>query len=354
MTYASVLRAAGALAFGLLAALRVSAAADPLPALAADQSRVSVSGLSSGGYMAGQFQIAYSKLVTGAGIVAGGPYGCAQTPGASVIPFWPVVLGLNLDRAQKRCMKDGGWFSDVPPAGLLADQVTALADKERIDPVADVKTDRIYVFSGAKDTTVQREVVERTVELYEALGVPRGRITFIKHETAAHAFITDDKGLACGVAGEPFIEDCDYDQAKAILETIYGPMRPANSGAGGQFLTFDQGPYLSDGRAGMAEEGVAYVPEGCRREAGCAVHVVFHGCKQGREAIGDIFIKESGYARWAEGNRIVLLFPQVKAGSSNPNGCWDWWGYTGRRYLEKSAPQMAAVYKMIERLTARR
>ena len=261
MTYASVLRAAGALAFGLLAALRVSAAADPLPALAADQSRVSVSGLSSGGYMAGQFQIAYSKLVTGAGIVAGGPYGCAQTPGASVIPFWPVVLGLNLDRAQKRCMKDGGWFSDVPPAGLLADQVTALADKERIDPVADVKTDRIYVFSGAKDTTVQREVVERTVELYEALGVPRGRITFIKHETAAHAFITDDKGLACGVAGEPFIEDCDYDQAKAILETIYGPMRPANSGAGGQFLTFDQGPYLSDGRAGMAEEGVAYVPK---------------------------------------------------------------------------------------------
>ena len=41
-------------------------------------SKVTVSGVSSGGYMANQFHIAYSSLVGGAGIFAGGPYYCAQ------------------------------------------------------------------------------------------------------------------------------------------------------------------------------------------------------------------------------------------------------------------------------------
>jgi hypothetical protein len=37
-----------------------------------------VSGLSSGAFFAHQFHIAFSKLVSGAGIVAGGPYGCVE------------------------------------------------------------------------------------------------------------------------------------------------------------------------------------------------------------------------------------------------------------------------------------
>lgn len=39
---------------------------------------LSVSGLSSGAFMAQQFHVAYSQWVIGAGIVAGGPSGCAQ------------------------------------------------------------------------------------------------------------------------------------------------------------------------------------------------------------------------------------------------------------------------------------
>src|SRR5256885_13999079 len=44
---------------------------------------VTVSGLSSGGFFAHQFHIAYSALVNGAGIIAGGPYSCARQ-----VPFW--------------------------------------------------------------------------------------------------------------------------------------------------------------------------------------------------------------------------------------------------------------------------
>ena len=55
-----------------------SGAAEPsLPALNADIAQTSVSGISSGAFMAVQYQIAFSALVKGAGIVAGGPYYCA-------------------------------------------------------------------------------------------------------------------------------------------------------------------------------------------------------------------------------------------------------------------------------------
>jgi hypothetical protein len=47
---------------------------------------------------------------------------------------------------------------------------------------------------------------------------------------------------------------------------------------------------------------------------------------------------------------LVILFPQVSASVLNPKGCWDWWGYTGNDYLTKNAPQIAAIWRMVERL----
>ena len=36
----------------------------------------------------------------------------------------------------------------------------------------------------------------------------------------------------------------------------------------------------------------------------------------------------------------------------NPKGCWDWWGYTGLDYLGKDAPQIKAIWTMVEQLAA--
>ena len=38
---------------------------------------------------------------------------------------------------------------------------------------------------------------------------------------------------------------------------------------------------------------------------------------------------------------------------TNPNGCWDWWGYTGVAYPTKAGPQIAAVRAMLGRLAGR-
>ena len=57
-----------------------------------DRAAVTVSGLSSGGFFAHQFHVAFSSLVKGAGILAGGPYGCVEAIPNPWLSFWQVLL----------------------------------------------------------------------------------------------------------------------------------------------------------------------------------------------------------------------------------------------------------------------
>ena len=80
-------------------------AAEELPKLGADLAATSVSGLSSGAYMAGQIQVAHAKDIVGAGIVAGGPFACAESPASRIFPFWPTAVAQNGTQALFQCMK---------------------------------------------------------------------------------------------------------------------------------------------------------------------------------------------------------------------------------------------------------
>jgi len=100
----------------------------------------------------------------------------------------------------------------------------------------------------------------------------------------------------------------------------------------------------------MAGKGVVYIPPDCGARRGCAIHVVFHGCEQNRARVGDALIRGSGFARWADANRLIVLFPQTVRSTVNPKACWDWWGYTGLDFRERSAPQIAAIRAMLDRL----
>ena len=85
---AKLLNTVGKLALlGLLVTSAFAASSPPLPGYEVDLSKTSVSGLSSGAFMAAQFQVAFSGTLVGAGIIAGGPFYCA---GSS--PFTPFVV----------------------------------------------------------------------------------------------------------------------------------------------------------------------------------------------------------------------------------------------------------------------
>jgi poly(3-hydroxybutyrate) depolymerase len=328
-------------------AAAASAATEELPKLGVTLPATSVSGLSSGAYMAGQIEVAHSKDIVGAGIVAGGPFACAETASGQLFPYWPVVMWQNATQAANACMKDD-W--GAPDVDKLAKRAKELAEDGKIDDLSGLADDKVYLFSGNEDQTVVRSVVEAAKRFYEAAGVPEASLTLVEKE-GGHAFLTETEGTACGLSQDPYVSDCDYDQAKAILEWIYGiPLVAPSPSPMGKFIIFDQSVFDHGVPNGLAAEGVVYVPEDCVSHPGCRLHIALHGCDQAREKVGDAFIEKTGFARYAETNRLVVLFPQIAGSVVNPHGCWDWWGYSDIDYLGKDAPQIKAVWAMAERL----
>ena len=65
------------------------------------------------------------------------------------------------------------------------------------------------------------------------------------------------------------------------------------------------------------------------------------------------FVRNAGYIRWADTNRLIVRYPQAIARHFwvyNPRGCWDWWGYTGAKYATRDGAQIRAVPAMVEQL----
>lgn len=338
-----------AFVFGSCAfSLPALAASPPLPPLGADLTRTTVSGISSGGFMAAQLATAYSARFKGVGVIAAGPYYCAGTyPDLSL-----------LENATSTCM------SPATPA-VAADAARSWEHAKRfaaqglIDPVANLASQTVYAFSGSSDHTVKTVVVDQVEKYYRLADVPQNRILYKKNSNAGHAIITsaaDD--VPCAQTEPPFINNCGFKQSHELLRHLYGPQsQPANTAmAAGAFVEFDQGEFIKGGRSSMHESGYAYVPAYCKANA-CAVHVAFHGCQQGARQIGDRFYKGTGYNEFADNNKLIILYPQAKASRgipANPKGCWDFWGYSnedGRPpFYAKGATQMAAIIAMLDRL----
>lgn len=324
--------------FCLGVVLAVARATAPLPALGVDPAQTTVSGLSSGAYMAEQFGVAHSATVAGVALVAGGPYYCAGEPD-SVPPLW---------NAFSRCMNPLHALLPPPDAALLWTRTQHFAAAGLIDPVANLRHQRVYVFSGAQDQLVTTEVAEQARRYYEL--AQASSITYVSHLDAGHGMITKRTAdSACGANQPPYFNNCHRDLAAQLLAALYGQLEAAGSPAG-ELVSFDQRPFAPAG-SGLADAGFLFVPAACRH-ASCRVHVAFHGCYQSTATVGDHFYRHAGYNEVAARNRIVVLYPQVDATLSpyNPLACWDYWGYTGTGFYTRAAPQIAAVQAMLDRL----
>lgn len=301
-------------------------AAAPLPALTTAPNEASVSGLSSGGFMAVQLHVAYSGTFRrGAGIVAGGPFDCAEGS-------LPTALG--------RCTTGGA------PVASLVRLTRQWAQAKSIDPVAHLAASKAYLFSGTADHRVEPAVM-RDLQAYYKDFVPATNIVYKSDLAAGHGMPTDDFGVACGASESPFVNNCRFDLAGALLRHLHGPLAARNERAlAGRLFEFDQTPFARS--PGLAASGWAYVPKACDEGSACRVHVALHGCRQNHATVGDAFTRHAGYNRWADTNRIIVLYPQT--GAESVNGCWDWWGYDGADYAKKTGPQMAAIVAMVARL----
>jgi poly(3-hydroxybutyrate) depolymerase len=283
---------AGLAAVGLLfsaaqAAEQQTTLADLGKKLKLDSAQISVSGVSSGGFMAHQFHVAHSKDIIGSGVIAGGPYYCAKGDymrGLTVCTAFALegmCLGLDFCKSAARPLYQGP--GPAPCGTSASDEALAMA-KESVDATLgqsfdlDDPTgmigDRVMIIHGTNDTLLPVGVSDALYEyfplLYQRLGqsLPENTVVYLKDLPAPHAVVTDNPlGLdpireqinACDRFGSPFVNVCgpaecaagcaqscqvcgdatgtcnascntscqrSRDNAGRILEHIHGPLAP--------------------------------------------------------------------------------------------------------------------------------
>ncbi|CUH78283.1 hypothetical protein [Tropicibacter naphthalenivorans] len=336
------------------------------------QGKHSISGLSSGAFMTVQLHIAHSSSFVGAGVIAGGPYRAAETfrGAAMTVPTSCILNSLYIAMTPL-----------TPATAPDTEKLLGMAQEtEDIDDLAHVAGQRMYIFTGTRDTVVNQFAVRSTHAFYEALGVRGDAMMFVDDIEAGHSIITmnpEDNPLDAN--RPPYINKGEFIQSHELLRHIYGPLAAPADARKGDLIRFEQKDFVPKSlrEASMAEFGYAYIPS--RVASGEAqalgVHIALHGCKQGYAYVdfingradirnqppyGTRYVTSTGYLEIAEANDLIVLFPQVDGGDDNavqnPEGCWDWWGYcsddpNNPDYYSRSAVQIQALYAMLTRLT---
>jgi poly(3-hydroxybutyrate) depolymerase len=302
--------------------------ATALPKLHVDRARVAVAGMSAGAYMAEQAQLAYPEIFHGAALIAGGPYDCAQDSVATAVTT---------------CMKG----SPAPDPAALARLAQERAAKGEIGPLNKLAGGKVYILHGKQDPVIAESVAHATVDFYAALkaAVPvlsSLTVTWDGSHDFSHTFPTEAAGIDCDKVGTPFLGKCGFDGAGAVFHALYGAPAHNVAEAKGKLQRFDQKAWLPDAKdAALADEGVVYVPPACVKGRRCGVLVALHGCLQNIDSVGEAFVKDAGFNRWADAYDVAVLYPQTRSGvAANPKACWDWFGYTGADYATRNGVQL--------------
>ena len=306
-----------------------------------------VTGISSGGYMATQLQVAHSARFRGAGIYSAGPYGCAQ--GSLVV-------------ALAACTA-----ADVPTQlPQLIAQTDRAAAAGTIDPTGNLATQRTWAFHGTQDTTVATSVADDLAAFYRHYATP---LTYRDTVAAGHGWVSPAGPVPCAQTAAPYVNTCSPDPLQDMLRTVLGGLKAPNTGAlKGAVTAVDQDRYAVPAAPGagdptrsgavaigMGRTGYLYTPAACSRGASCRLVVALHGCQQTAEQIGRTFVDTSYLNPYADTNAFAVLYPQARPDAvfGNPKGCWDWWGYLGAAdggYATKDGPQMRTVMNMVDAL----
>ncbi|MFW6344814.1 MAG: poly(3-hydroxybutyrate) depolymerase [Halomonas sp.] len=314
-----------------------------LPRLAIADDDVSVLGVSSGGYMATQLAVAWPERFSGLGVLAAGPWSCAQ--GALRLALGQCMttrLGLpNLDELEARRQ------------GYL--------ERDLVGESEDLAELRVFVWHGKEDDTVAPSLGRALAKQFRGwLANPDRQLKTMESERVGHGWpishypapapATDLAG--CRQGGGTHVLNCDLDIAGEALGWLHGELAPAKA-PGGELMTFDQASVRS--AKGLDDAGYLFVPAACEA-GGCDLTVALHGCGMGAEQIGETFVRHSGLNEWATSNRRVVLYPQAETSLANPQGCWDWWGFAESTWQldplhdSREGTQTRALMAMIERL----
>lgn len=351
-----------ALAAALLALGAGDALADTtvaLPSVGAASGQASAVGVSSGGYMAIQLAVAWPERFVGLGVLAAGPWGCAQG---------------SLSLALNQCMEVR---RGAPSLDTLALRHERYQQAGEVGASAALGQLRAFVWHGQADDVVDPALGHALAEQLTAWLDSPEQLRVETRPATGHGwpmrlpddYMADPQALGdCRQGGGSHLLACDDDVAGRLLDWLYpGRADVAESATedvaegaaeshaeAARLLAFDQREF---GAPGLAEVGYVFVPKACEK-GGCPVTLALHGCQMGADAIDDLFIRYSGLNRWAVAHDQIVLYPQADATLTNPQGCWDWWGFAESPWQanplhdSREGVQVQALMAMLARLEA--
>lgn len=198
-----------------------------------EKDQISVSGISSGGFMAHQFHVAHSADLVGAGIIAGGPYYCAAgdikkgmtecTAFISVEGCKYLMGGYRDFCKQWSYIGPGSAFQDKEASQVAIDKMVQRAfdatvkDGYNIDDPQKLSRAQVILIHGEKDNLLPVGVMDALYQYYQKFNV--NNLAYIKNLQVSHAvptnnFIGLDVGNQvgkCDTFGSPYLNFCNKE-----------------------------------------------------------------------------------------------------------------------------------------------
>lgn len=188
-----------------------------------DPDQISASGISSGGFIAHQFHVAHSNNLMGVGIIAGGPYHCAQgsvvkgmqectAMGEMIrwLPDWPYLPYRGPDPAPQ-----GREASDkaIAMAQQAVSDTLSTHEDNKIDHPKGLIGDQVLLIHGKSDRLLPEGVMDATNQYYKMIYEHYGQtpqaniLTYLKTLPAEHSVPTDNFiGLKVAAGDKVMIE----------------------------------------------------------------------------------------------------------------------------------------------------
>jgi hypothetical protein len=212
----------------------------------------------------------------------------------------------------------------LPQVEKLVDLTWADYELLLIDNPLYMTDDKVYLFSGSEDSSVNPIVVD-SLRSYYLNFVKLSNLVSDFNIQAEHCFPTLDYGAPCMSGGPPYIGNCSFDGAGRALGVLYDNLNKPSEMVTANLIKFNQEAYyplLRKELSSLSEYGYIYVPTACQNNEQCHLHISFHGCLQALTDIGNEYAANTGFNRWAEANNIIVLYPYAKQSTMlpiNPN-----------------------------------
>lgn len=227
-----------------LTIVRCATAAPTLEEVAAgitiDPAQISVSGISSGGFMAHQFHVAHSENIMGVGIVAGGTYYCASGSVQNAVQKCSQFFKLECEKWIIFPIWKGlcDWTDMTPKSPEDAKDVAKVSFEEaqkqeaagNISKLSGLKDDKVYLFSAEDDKLVTQSVMDAVFHFFadpDKLGIEENNIRYNHMFPARHTMVRDNFNKPAGGAvgdcpsqaeSPPLTKDTFIDDCESVAE----------------------------------------------------------------------------------------------------------------------------------------